>query len=200
MISKWTTNMNNGDLTGPLRSPKSIWFGRTWAVTKKLSMYRVSEQSFIWFRSYLTDRQQVVKYKQSVSEPQHVMPCVPRGSILGPLLFIIYIGHITLHVCWWLNRMCYRQDNGHFWRKLKADTDKIVIWCDENRMATNDQNTTSMLRTTYQKFYKQLNVFIWDYKLKVVRVEQLLGVSIDQNLSVSLCFEALWTFSNGTAG
>ncbi len=39
---------------------------------KKLSKYRGSEQSLIWFRSYLTDRQQVVKYKQSVSEPQHV--------------------------------------------------------------------------------------------------------------------------------
>ncbi len=71
--------------------------------------------------------------------------------------------------------------------KLKADTDKIVIWCDENRMATNDQKTKSKLITTYQKFYKlpikQLHVFIRDYKLEFVRVEKLLGVSIDQNLT-----------------
>ncbi len=49
--------------------------------------------------------------------------------------------------------------------KLKADTDKIVMWCDENRMATNDQKNKSMLITTYQKFYKlpikQLHVFLY---------------------------------------
>ncbi len=70
--------------------------------------------------------------------------------------------------------------------KLKADTDKIVMWCDENRMATNDQKTKSML-ITYQKFYKlptkQLRVFIRDYKIEFVRIEQLLGESIDQNLT-----------------
>ncbi len=74
--------------------------------------------------------------------------------------------------------------------KLKADTDKIVMWCDENRMATNDPKTKSMLLTTYQKFYKlsikQLHVFIRDYKLEFVRLEKLLGVSIDQNLTWKL--------------
>ncbi len=63
--------------------------------------------------------------------------------------------------------------------KLKADTDKIAMWCDENRMATNVQKTKQMLITTYQNFYKlpikQLHVFIRDYKLELVRVEKLLG-------------------------
>ncbi len=38
--------------------------------------------------------------------------------------------------------------------KFQADTDKIVMWCDGNRMATNDEKTKSMLITTYLKFYK----------------------------------------------
>ncbi len=71
--------------------------------------------------------------------------------------------------------------------QLKADTDKIVMWCDENRMATNDQKIKSMLITTYQKFYKlpikQLHVFIRDYELEFDRVEKLLGESIGQNLT-----------------
>ncbi len=73
--------------------------------------------------------------------------------------------------------------------KLKADTDKTVMWCHENRTATNDQKTKSMLITIYQILYKlpikQLHVFIRDSKLEFVRVEKLLGVSIDQNLEVA---------------
>ncbi len=67
--------MNNGDVTSLLLLDLQKAFGLVdhELLLMKLSMYRVSEQSLIWFRSYLTNRQQVVKYKQSMSEPQHVM-------------------------------------------------------------------------------------------------------------------------------
>ncbi len=79
MISKWITYMNNGDVTSLLLLDLQKAFGLVdhELLLMKLSMYRVSEQSLIWFRSYLTNRQQVVKYKQSMSEPQHVMSDVP---------------------------------------------------------------------------------------------------------------------------
>ncbi len=54
----------------------------------------------------------------------------------------------------------YRQSMALLEEKLKADTDKIVMWCDENRIANNDQKTKSMLITTYQNFYKVLAAFI----------------------------------------
>ncbi len=62
----------------------------------KLSMYRISDRSLKWFKSYLTDRQQVVKFKQSVSDPLQVVSGVPHRSILEPLLFIIFMNDITL--------------------------------------------------------------------------------------------------------
>ncbi len=53
------------------------------------------------------------------------------------------------------------------------------MWCDENKMTTNDDKTKSMLITMYQKFQKppvkQLHVFIRDHKLEVVGLETLLG-------------------------
>ncbi len=51
----------------------------------------------------------------------------------------------------------------------------------------NDEQTKSMLITTYQKFHelplKQLYFFIKDHKLEEARVEKLLGVNIDQNIT-----------------
>ena len=42
-----------------------------------------------WFKSYLGNRQQYVQYKNSKSDTE-MIPCVPQGSVLGPLLFLIY--------------------------------------------------------------------------------------------------------------
>ena len=47
-----------------------------------------------WFRSYLSDRKQFVEYKTEKSSLQTIICGVPQGSILGPLLYLIYVNDI----------------------------------------------------------------------------------------------------------
>ena len=47
-----------------------------------------------WFRSYLSDRRQSIEVKKCISETKTIICRVPQGSVLGPLLFLVYINDI----------------------------------------------------------------------------------------------------------
>ena len=60
----------------------------------KLNFYGIRGLCNAWFKNYLSDRKQYLEYHNTKSNLEDITCGVPQGSILGPILFLLYINDI----------------------------------------------------------------------------------------------------------
>ena len=124
----------------------------------KLKYYGLDESAITWFQSYLCNRFQYVEIDGIKSEPRRVNTGVPQGSILGPLLFIIYMNDIN-HASNIFQSILYADDtslnstmsifsNGShepLSPKINAEINLIFEWLSANKLSLNVWKTKYMI-------------------------------------------------------
>ena len=126
---------------------------------KKLDFYGIRGLSNQWLTSYLSDRKQCVKFKNSSSKFQNVTCGVPQGSILGPLLFLIYINDMhqainnssTYHFADDTYLKFSSKCEKELRKKMNADLKSLFTWLCANRLSLNVAKTEFIIFKPPQK-------------------------------------------------
>ena len=159
----------------------------------KLNHYGVRGTSLHWFQSYLENRWQFVNYIDHNSEYKKVLCGVPQGSILGPLLFILYMNDISslkennqmLLFADDTNLLYTGKELKSLIPKINSSLDKIYNWFSTNKLSLNVEKTNYILfHRARQKLPDSSPTIQIDSKtVSRVSVTKFLGIYLDQNMN-----------------
>ena len=168
---------------------------------QKLSAYKLSDPSLKWFESYLSNRQQVISNGQVLSKYNTVLTGVPQGSVLRPILFLLFINDLPLCSTFSKSDLFADDSTIHYsdvsttsiQHKLQFDLDQISAWCSRNKMHINISKTNAMLiGSRFRLLHSSgFNLSLNDTILKQVSSQKLLGVHIDNSLTWDIHIEKL---------
>ena len=165
---------------------------------ESLQRVGVSGSLLTWFEDYLSGRLQRVVLDGHTSAALPVTSGVPQGSILGPLLFIIFMNSIFDTVLSGGSRIILYADDMVLYKPIKNnqdlldfqnDIDAICSWTSTNSLHLNATKTKSIL-ITRKKHRPILNFVIGSYPIPSVTSLKFLGVVITDNLSWSSHIES----------
>ena len=157
----------------------------------KLHSLGITGNLWSWFRAYLTDRRQSVCVNNCLSTSLPVLSGVPQGSILGPLLFLVYINDLPSYASN-SNLLLFADDtkclksitNLADCHKLQDDIDKLSLWCNQWRMKFN--TTKCVLLSFHSKQVKATHSYqLNGQSINSCEVHRDLGILSSHNLTWS---------------
>ena len=178
VVDDWLYNISDGNLTGVCSFDITKCFDTInhAILLNKMSFYGFKDHASKWFQSYLYKREHIVSCQNKLSGKCQLQIGIPQGSVLGPLLFLIYVNDINRHVhlgsCNLYADGTLIYCTGSDIVELKTNIQKCVTavhkWYESNKLVINKSKSNVMLLTTRQMLSHMtdtdLNVCIGNYE------------------------------------
>ena len=158
----------------------------------KLEHYGVRGCALEWFRSYLSDRKQYVSVNGSNSNLLSITCGVPQGSVLGPLLFLVYINDLpnaSKKLNFYLfaddtNIYCESKDLSNLLKIVNKELRSIKRWLDANKLSLNiDKTNYIIFHSSSRNVPSDSTIKIGKKQIKRVKLVKFLGLLLDEHLS-----------------
>ena len=153
----------------------------------KLSRYGIQGDLLTWIESFITGRKQVVRVKDKLSNAVNVTSGVPQGSVLGPLLFLLYIDDLTSY-CEHSESKIFADDTKLYGKVcnvkdaeiLQNDLDNIYEWSKEWNLKFNASKCNILhYGKKNERFLYHLNGNLIDHREE----EKDLGVYVSEDMT-----------------
>ena len=186
---------DEGDETRAVFLDFSKAFDKVWhrGLLYKLRKMGIQGNLLSWFESYLSNRKQLVVLGGCESDVKSVTCGVPQGSVLGPLLFLVYINDLVEN----LECECFLfADDASVFKRLNknnilatnllnADLRKITTWCQKWLLTINVTKTKSMLFSRKRFPSPALPLYLNNSVIQNVASHKQLGITLSSTLDWS---------------
>ena len=145
-----------------------------------------------WFESYLSDRKQYVSFNGQSSDLQLIKCGVPQGSVLGPLLFLLYINDLP-NISNKLKFYLFADDTNIYFEStslselettFNKELKKMYLWLNVNRLSLNIGKTNFIIFHPFNKPVKSVVTLLINKKaISEENYLKYLGVVVDSTLS-----------------
>ena len=196
IANKWFQNIDIGQLNGVvfLDLKKAFDTVDHGILPHKLYLYGIKGVAFNWFRSYSSNRKQYCQVNDHLSNPLEMICGIPQGSILGPLLFLIYVNDLP-------NCLKYTKCNmfaddtqidassnniESIANTLNADLANVSDWMKANKLSLNTSKTKYMIISSHKRLHRIESVppmILDNTQIKRVKFTNSLGLMIDETLT-----------------
>lgn len=159
----------------------------------KLKYYGVRGTALKWFQSYLFNRRQFVCFNGTKSDVKEITFGVPQGSVLGPILFLVYMNDLpnclsyTKAILFADDTTLYASSDDiiHLYANVNHDLQSLVDWFRANKLSLNPSKTNYMLFSPHKTDHSEHSIKIGSDIIEQKNYCKFLGLVIDDKLTWS---------------